>query len=249
MIKMLKGKIAVVTGASKGIGAETALVFAESGAKGIVIADVIEDKAVETCKNIEEKTGCKCIYQFCDVSNEDSVKELFKKTLEEFGTVDILVNCAGIVGHESVEEMDGEKFDKAINVNLRGTYLCSREALMIMKKNKYGKIINFSSISGQIGGIATAPSYAASKGGIISLTMSFAKAGAPYNVNVNAVAPGMIMTDMAKGMDHFKDENVPLGRIGTPRDVANVVEFLASEKSSYITGVTLSVNGGMFMCS
>lgn len=240
---------AILTGGAKGIGAETAFVLAKAGVKGIVVADVLEEKALETVNIINKETECKAIFSFCDVSNEESVKNLFDKTLSEFGDVNILINCAGIVSYESIEELDGKKFDKTININLRGTYLCSREAFIIMKEKRYGKIVNFSSISGQIGGITTAPSYAASKGGIISLTLSFAKAGAPYNVNVNAVAPGLIQTDMAKGQEHFKPESVPLGRLGTPRDVANAVKFLASDESSYITGVVLSINGGMFMYS
>lgn len=237
----------VITGGSKGIGASTAMLFAERGAKTVIIADIIDEQAEKTASLIREKTGCEAVYRRTDVSSEESVHVLFEYARERFGGADVLVNCAGICSQESIEEMDGGKFDRAIGVNLRGTYLCSREALADMKAKRHGKIVNFSSISGQIGGIATAPSYAASKGGIISLTLSFAKAAAPFNVNVNAVAPGMIDTDMA--MSHFNPQNVPLNRIGTPRDVASVVWFLASEDSSYMTGTILSVNGGMFMYS
>ena len=244
---MIKDRVAIITGAAKGIGAETARLFAEEGAGGIVVADVLKERADETAASIERDAGCKCVSVYTDISDENSVKGMFDACIGAFGRVDILVNCAGIVQEHSIEDMTGELFDRGIDVNLRGTYLCSREALMLMKPRRYGKIINFSSISGQIGGIATAPSYAASKGGVISLTLSFAKAGAPYNINVNAVAPGMIDTDVR--MPHFKAENVPLGRLGQPRDVAYAVEFLASERSSYITGTILSINGGMFMYS
>jgi 3-oxoacyl-[acyl-carrier protein] reductase len=237
----------IITGGAKGIGASTAMLFAERGTKTIIIADVIDKKAKETCNLIRKKTSCEAAYKYTDISCENSVHELFKYVRERFGGVDVLINCAGICSQESIEEMDGNKFDKAIDINLRGTYLCSREAFVDMKTKKYGKIINFTSVSGQIGGIATAPSYAASKGGVISLTLSFAKAAAPFNVNVNAVAPGLIDTDMA--MSHFTPQMVPLNRIGTPRDVASVVWFLASEDSSYMTGTILSVNGGMFMYS
>ncbi len=243
----ITNKVVIVTGGSKGIGGDTAMLFAQRNAKAVVIADVLDARAEQTCDDIRSQTGCKVMYRHTDVSDEQSVHALFNDTEERYGSADILINCAGICTQESIEDMNGAMFDRAVNINLKGTYLCSREALISMKKKKYGKIVNFASISGQIGGIATAPSYAASKGGIISLTLSFAKAGAPYNVNVNAVAPGMIGTDMT--MPHFKPENVPLGRIGTPRDVSKVVAFLASEESSYMTGTILSVNGGMFMYS
>jgi 3-oxoacyl-[acyl-carrier protein] reductase len=147
----------------------------------------------------------------------------------------------------SVEEIGEAEWDKTMNINLRGTYLCSREALAIMKPKKYGKIVNLSSISGRIGGIATGINYATSKGGILTLTMSLAKDAGPFNITVNGVAPGFIDTEMTKNFTHFKVETVPLGRIGKPGDVADVILFLASDRSRYVTGVTIDVNGGVFM--
>ena len=134
-----------------------------------------------------------------------------------------------------------------MSINLRGTYLCCREAYRIMKKQGSGKIVNVSSVSGRIGGIATGVDYATSKGAIVALTMSFAKAAGPYGVNVNAVAPGFIDTEMTKDFTHFNPEAVPLRRPGKPDDVADVITFLASDKSRYITGVTLDINGGQYM--
>jgi Dehydrogenases with different specificities (related to short-chain alcohol dehydrogenases) len=243
----IKGKYAIITGGAGGIGASTAETFASEGAAGIVIADINGNKAYDTCGKIESDTGCKCVPIKTDVSLSSDIKSLFDEALDEFGTVDILVNCAGICPVGSIEEISEDKWDQVMDINLRGTYLCSREALFIMKKKRYGKIVNLSSISGRIGGIATGINYAASKGGILTLTMSLAKAAGPYNINVNCVAPGFIDTEMTKDFTHFKVETVPMARIGKPDDVADVILFLASDRSRYVTGVTIDINGGVFM--
>jgi 3-oxoacyl-[acyl-carrier protein] reductase len=243
----LLGKYAIITGAAGGIGSATAEVFAQEGAEGIVIADIDFLKATQICERIKEKTKCVCIPIKTNVANNQEIQHLFTKTLSTFGTLDILVNCAGICTVSSIEDIGEAEWDIVMGVNLKSAYLCSREAYNIMKVKKYGKIINVSSISGRVGGIKTGVNYAVSKGAIISLTMSFAKAGGPYNINVNCVAPGFIDTDMTKNFTHFDPETVPLRRIGTPKDVTYVIGFLASDKSSYITGLTIDINGGTYM--
>ncbi|NJD02268.1 MAG: SDR family oxidoreductase [Ruminiclostridium sp.] len=243
----LKGKYAVITGAAGGIGAATAETFAREGAAGIVMADMDGGRAREAGKRIESGWDCKCMAVKTDISSASAIKNLFFESVKQFGTVDILVNCAGICPVGSIEEIGEAEWDRVMDINLRGTYLCSREALAIMKEKLSGKIVNLSSISGRIGGIATGINYATSKGGILTLTMSLAKAAGPYNINVNGVAPGFIDTEMTKNFTHFKVETVPLGRIGKPDDVADVILFLSSDRSRYVTGVTIDVNGGVFM--
>ena len=243
----LKGKYAVITGAAGGIGTATAETFAREGAAGIFIADMDGSRASEVGKKIESGSGCECVAIKTDVSSASDIKNLFSEAVKQFGTVDILVNCAGICPVGSIEEIGEAEWDRVMDINLRGTYLCSREALVIMKQKLSGKIVNLSSISGRIGGIATGINYATSKGGILTLTMSLAKAAGPYNINVNGVAPGFIDTEMTKNFTHFRVETVPLGRIGKPDDVADVILFLSSERSRYVTGVTIDVNGGVFM--
>ena len=243
----LKDKYAIITGASGGIGAATALAFVREGASGIIIADVDRKRAESVVNEIVGETGIKCEFVETNIGKSEDIKKLFKTCIDYFARLDILVNCAGICNTLQIEEIDELQWDRLMSINLRGTYLCCREAFSIMKKQQSGKIVNVSSISGRIGGIATGIDYATSKGAIIALTMSFAKAAGPYGINVNAVAPGFIDTEMTRDFTHFNTETVPLRRSGKPEDVADVIAFLASDKSRYITGVTIDVNGGMFM--
>jgi len=243
----LTNKFAIITGGTGGIGAATAITFAKEGAKGIIVAALDVKKSVAVIEKIKNTADCNCIFVKTDISNYKEIKNLFEIVLKTFNTLDILVNCAGICTVESLEDIGEKEWDKVMNINLRGTYLCSKEAIKIMKAKKYGKIVNVSSISGRIGGIVTGINYITSKGGIISLTMSLAKVCGPYNINVNCVAPGFIYTEMTKNFKHFNVETVPLRRIGTPEDVSDVIMFLASERSKYITGATIDVNGGVFM--
>jgi len=243
----LKDKYAIITGASGGIGAATAFAFAREGASGIIIADVDRKRAESVVNEIVGETGIKCEFVETNIGNSEDIKKLLTTCIDYFGRLDILVNCAGICNTFQIEEIDELQWDRLMSINLRGTYLCCREAFSIMKKQQSGKIVNISSISGRVGGIATGIDYATSKGGIIALTMSFAKAAGPYGINVNAVAPGFIDTEMTRDFTHFNPETVPLRRSGKPEDVADVITFLASDKSRYITGVTIDVNGGMFM--
>jgi len=243
----LKDKYAIITGASSGIGAATVFAFAREGASGIIIADVDRKRAENVVNKIAGETGIRCEFVETNIGKSEDIKKLFKTCIDYFARLDILVNCAGICNTFQIEEIDELQWDRLMSINLRGTYLCCREAFSIMKKQQSGKIVNVSSISGRVGGIATGIDYATSKGGIIALTMSFAKAAGPYDINVNAVAPGFIDTEMTRDFTHFNPEAVPLRRSGKPEDVADVITFLASDKSRYITGVTIDVNGGMFM--
>jgi 3-oxoacyl-[acyl-carrier protein] reductase len=243
----LKNKYAIITGASGGIGAATALAFAREGAGGIIIADIDQKRAEDTAAAITGETGVRCEFVDTNIGKSEDIKKLFKMCIDYFGQLDILVNCAGICNTFGIEEIDEKQWDRLMSINLRGTYLCCREAFAIMKKQGSGKIVNVSSVSGRVGGFTTGIDYATSKGAIITLTMSFAKAAGPFGINVNAVAPGFIDTEMTKGFTYFNPETIPLRRSGKPDDVADVITFLACEKSRYITGVTLDINGGQYM--
>ena len=243
----LKDKYAIITGASGDIGAATALAFAREGAGGIIIADIDRKRAEGAAGAITGETGVRCEFVETNIGNTEDIKKLFKKSLDYFGRLDILVNCAGICDTFQIEEIDEKQWDKLMSINLRGTYLCCREAYEIMKKQGSGKIVNISSVSGRVGGFTTGIDYATSKGAIITMTMSFAKVAGPFGINVNAVAPGFIDTEMTKAFTYFNPETIPLRRAGKPEDVADVITFLASDKSRYITGVTLDVNGGQYM--
>ncbi len=245
----VKGRYAVVTGGTGGIGAATARLFAAEGAAGIVVADINAEGAVQLCSDIEKDSACRCLPCRTDVASPADIEALFRLAMERFGRVDILVNCAGICPVGSVAEIDAEKWDRTLSINLRGAYLCSREAMAVMKKQEYGKIVSITSISGQIGGIATGINYAVSKGGLISMTFSLAKEGGPHHITCNAVSPGYIRTEMTRGFSHFDPKTVPLGHIGEPEEVADAILFLASDRSRYVTGNILNVNGGVYMSS
>jgi 3-oxoacyl-[acyl-carrier protein] reductase len=243
----LKDKYAIITGASGGIGSATALAIAREGAGGIIIADIDRKHAESIAAAITAETGARCEFVETNIGKSEDIEKLFRKCIDYFGRLDILVNCAGICNTFQIEEIDEKQWDMLMSINLRGTYLCCREAYGIMKKQKGGKIVNVSSVSGRVGGFTTGIDYATSKGAIITMTMSFAKVAGPYGINVNAVAPGFIDTEMTKAFTYFNPETIPLRRAGKPEDVADVITFLASDKSRYITGVTLDINGGQYM--
>jgi 3-oxoacyl-[acyl-carrier protein] reductase len=242
---LIDGKVALVTGGANGIGAETAFVFAKNGAKSIYIADMADDCGRETEQRLREL--CKCTYIHADVSKELSAQMVLEKILSQEKSLDILFNCAGISSTKGIFETDEPLWDKIMAVNARGTFYFSRIAIPKMIEQQYGKIINVSSIAGQVGGIRTCPAYAASKAAILSITKSFAKLGAAHGVTVNTIAPGIADTNMTRDKDfHYSNEEVPMGRAATPEEVANVVLFLASDLSSYVTGQCVNVNGGMY---
>src|SRR6476619_5020993 len=242
------GRVALITGASQGIGRACALALAEGGAV-IALAARNEEKLAAVAKEIESKGGQAATFRM-DVGNEADVKSAVKAVIERFGKVEILVNNAGVTKDTLLMRMKKEDWDSVIQTNLSGAFYTTRSAISSMLKPRWGRIINISSVFGQTGQAGQA-NYAASKAGLIGLTMAIAREIASRNITCNAVAPGFIETSMTTVLgDDFKQnalKMVPLGRIGTPDDVANAVAFLASEEASYITGHVLNVNGGLLM--
>ena len=244
----LTGRVALITGASQGIGRACALALAESGAH-IALAARNQEKLAAVAKEIEDKGGQAGAFAM-DVSNEDSVKAAVKSALERFGKIDILVNNAGITKDTLLMRMKRADWDSVLQTNLGGAFFCTQAVISSMLKQRWGRIINVSSVFGQIGQVGQA-NYSASKAGLIGFTMSMAREVASRNITVNAVAPGYIETAMTEGLSQELkskvNEMIPLGRAGTDMEVAYAVRFLASDEASYITGQVLKVNGGMLM--
>jgi len=244
----LKDKVALITGGARGIGRSIAMVFAKEGAD-IVVADVNLEAAAKTASEIEG-LGRKALALELDVTDSAKVEDGVNKILDKFGKVDILVNNAGITKDNLLLRMTQAEWDAVINVNLKGTFNCIKAVSRPMVKQRSGRIISIASIIGLMGNWGQA-NYAASKAGIIALTKTVAKELASRNINANSVAPGFIQTDMtAKLPENVKSkmmEAIPMAKLGTPEDVANVCLFLASEESSYVTGQTITVDGGMVM--
>ncbi|MDD5097697.1 MAG: 3-oxoacyl-[acyl-carrier-protein] reductase [Candidatus Omnitrophica bacterium] len=244
----LKDKVALVTGGARGIGQAIALTFAKEGAD-IVVADVNLEIASKTALEIEG-LGRKALALEMDVTNYEKVEEGINKILDKMGKVDILVNNAGITKDNLVLRMSQAEWDAVINVNLKGTFNCIKAVSRPMVKQRSGRIISIASIIGLMGNPGQA-NYAASKAGIIALTKTIAKELASRNINANAIAPGFIQTEMtAKLPEDIKKkmlEAIPLAKLGTPQDVANLCLFLASDESSYITGQVITIDGGMVM--
>jgi len=246
---MLKGKTAVVTGASRGIGRAVALELAEQGANVVVNYSGSEAKAYEVVEAIKEM-GNEAIAVRCNVGNMEDVQAMMKEALTQFGTIDILVNNAGITRDNLLMRMKEDEWDDVININLKGVFNATKAVTRQMMKQRSGRIINIASIVGVMGNAGQA-NYVAAKAGVIGLTKSTARELASRHITVNAIAPGFITTDMTdKLTEDVKTEmlkQIPLARFGEAKDIASVVSFLASEKSAYITGQTLHVDGGMVM--
>ena len=244
----LAGRVALITGASQGIGRACALALAQAGAT-IAVAARNQDKLNDLVKAIENSSGKAAAFAM-DVSDEEQIKSATKAAIGHFGKIDILVNNAGITRDQLVMRMKRADWDAVINTNLTSAYLCVQQVIGSMLKQRWGRIINVTSVFGQTGQAGQA-NYASSKAGLIGLTMAIAREVASRNITCNAVAPGFIETAMTSALgDEFKQNAVkmiPLGRVGTPEDVAGAVRFLASEEASYITGHVLNVNGGMLM--
>lgn len=244
----LQGKKALVTGASRGIGRAIALKLAQEGADVIVTATSVE-RAKKTADEIA-LMGRKAIPCKVDVGVVAEVEQLFKIVSEQFETLDILVNNAGITKDGLLMRMKEEEWDAVIDVNLKGTFACTREAIKLMSKTKSGRIVNISSVVGEMGNVGQA-NYCASKAGIIGFTKAVAREYAKRNILVNAVTPGFIETDMTGVLsDSIREDllrQIPVNRLGAPEDIANAVCFLVSDAGSYITGQVLAVNGGMYM--
>lgn len=249
MKNLLEGKIALVTGGGAGMGACDCRTFAREGAAGIVIADLNEADARAVAEEImAEYPTCRCVPVPCNVALEADVDRCFQVLEQEFGTLDILVNNAGITNKIPFDEMTLEHWNRTYAVNITGAFLFAQRALRIMKAKGYGRIINMSSIAGHVGGLTSGVDYATTKGAMLTLTKSVAKQGAAFGVTCNAIAPGNIKTAMEKvfGSD-WDPMAVPMHRLGEPEDISDVVLFLASDMSRYMTGCCLNVNGGLFM--
>jgi 3-oxoacyl-[acyl-carrier protein] reductase len=245
----LEGKAALVTGASRGIGREIALELARQGANVAVNFSGSEAKANEVVDEIKA-LGREAFAVKCDVSNSGEVAEMVKGTIDRFGKLDILVNNAGITRDNLLMRMKEEEWDDVININLKGVFLCTKAVTRQMMKQRVGRIINIASIVGVSGNPGQA-NYVAAKAGVIGLTKTTAKELASRNITVNAIAPGFITTDMTEKLpEDVKTEMlklIPLARLGEPKDIAKITAFLASDESSYITGQTLHIDGGMVM--
>jgi 3-oxoacyl-[acyl-carrier protein] reductase len=244
----LEGRVALVTGASQGIGHACALALAREGAT-VAVAARNQQKLDELAAQIAAAGG-KASAFVIDIADQDQVKSGIKSALAQFGKIDILVNNAGITRDQLVMRMKRADWDSVLSTNLTSAYLCIQQVIGSMLKQRWGRIINVTSVVGQTGQAGQA-NYAASKAGLIGLTMAMAREVASRNITCNAVAPGFIETSMTAALsEEFKQDlvkTIPLGRVGSPEDVANSVRFLASDDASYITGHVLNVNGGLLM--
>ena len=245
---MLSDKVAVVTGASRGIGRCIALALAAQGAK--VVASARNAEALDNLVEEIKQQGGEAAAVVGDVAVDTDASELIDQAVAKYGQVDILVNNAGITRDGLLLRMKNEDWDAVLDTNLKGAFLCIRAAAKVMSKQRSGRIINISSVVGEMGNAGQA-NYCASKAGLLGLTKSVARELARRNVTVNAITPGFIVTDMTDDMTdkarQAMTEQIPLGRLGEVDDIANAVIFLASDQSSYITGQVLGINGGMYM--
>ena len=243
------GQNVFITGASRGIGASVARVLAAYGLKVWIGYRSDEDLALSLKESIEED-GFRAAIIYVDVGNENSIIEAFKAILDSDAKLDYLVNNAGITNDKLAIRTKVDDFNKVININLLGTFICCREALKCMSKNHFGSIVNISSIVGEKGNPGQT-NYSASKGGVIAMSKSFAYEGASRNIRFNVVTPGFVDTDMVSNLkEGIKEQylkNIPLNRLASPTEIANAIAFLLSDSASYITGEVLKVNGGLYM--
>ena len=242
-----EGKVAVVTGAAQGMGRAAAERLAKQGAETVLV-DIQLDRALTVCAELA-RNGLKTRALACDVSDEDQVRKLVETILGELGHIDILVNCAGILRPTPFDELSTTEWDRVMSVNLRGTFLMMRMIYPNMKERRYGRIVNFSSTAGLTVSTLGGAHYTASKHGVMGLTKAVAKEGAPFGIRVNAVCPGLIDTEMVQGSispERIRryENSFPIARLGTVEEVADLVYFLVSDRSAYITGVGVNISGG-----
>jgi 3-oxoacyl-[acyl-carrier protein] reductase len=247
---MFEGRVALITGAGRGIGKAIALAFAREKAH-VVINDIYPEDELEKVAHEIAALGVKSLGIQADVTRFDQVDHMIQQAEEAFGGVDVLVNNAGTIRRGTIETMTEEDWDQVIRVNLKGTFNCSKAVVPIMKRQRKGKIVNVSSVAGKTGDITSAPGYGPSKAAIDALTKTLARELAQYGINVNAVAPHAIETEMSAQWPEEKRraivEAIPLKRLGRPEEVAEAVLFLASDRADFITGEVLDVNGGFLM--
>lgn len=244
----LTGKVAIVTGAARGIGAEIVNVLSKAGAS-VIAADIQTEQILHNIVEIKGigNDNIDISPVVTDVTNLESIQNCIQFTKEKYGKLDILINNAGIGVRAGFEELTLEEWDQTLNTNLRSVMFFSKESFPLLKQSEAGRIINISSLAGRVGGIHSRSDYVASKTGVIGLTKNLAGHAAPHGITVNAIAPGVIQTPMTEGYPEESISKIPLGRIGQPIDIANAALFLASDLASFITGVTIDVNGGMYM--
>jgi 3-oxoacyl-[acyl-carrier protein] reductase len=240
----LRGKVAIVTGGARGIGKATCIALAREGAK-IIVCDILS--AEETLAEVQ-KHNSKGIGLRCDVTNKAEIERVIERAIAEFERVDILVTSAGVLGKTNVpiQEISVQDWDFQLNINLKGTFLFCQGVWPIMASQQMGKIVCIGSLAGKIGGVLVGPEYSASKGGVHAMVKCLARRGMSHGIYVNGIAPGTVRTPMIKD-EHYRDEMIPLGRLGEPEDIAEAVLFLASSASNFITGTVLDVNGGVII--
>lgn len=246
MADLLKGKVAIVTGAAQGIGESIARRMGQEGAN-VIILDMKVEKAKQVAEEITQY-GVKSEGLYFNATDISGIKPLFNSIKEKYGSIDILVNNAGISQNATILELTEEQWDLVLDINLKSVFFCSQAAFAIMKNQNSGCIINMSSLAGQRGGRTTGASYTASKSGVLGLTKTFALNGGPFNIRTNAICPGLIDTQMAVDLG-FKNNfsEVALNRLGSPDEIAGVAVFLASDLASYVSGHTVDVNGAQYL--
>lgn len=243
------GKTAVITGAAQGMGKQVAMDMAAEGANA-VISDIMPD-LLERTKDEIRASGGECLSIVCDMASRKHVDDMIAKTVARYGAVDILINNAGLLLTGTIEELTDEIIDKTLDINVKGVLYSIRAVTPIMKARKYGRIVNVASITGKNGDNTTFPVYGASKGAVITLTRSMARALGPFGITVNAIAPHAVMTTMMSYWDEEKKKSIadkiPVRRLGTVDDMSSLMMFLASDESGFISGETININGGYYM--